>query len=177
MAALPETLAAGRLATSGGSHPRAFARNAFPFLVLGGMWEIVAHLGIFPLKLFPPIEAIAAALYRLTVSGILPLQAADTLLRLGAGFALAADMALLTLGGALKRKEMLSARLGDILAELYLLSAALKRWEDEGRQVADLPLLEWCMRNGFNTKKASSAPSQSNTIATMKMGIQLPVAA
>ena len=60
-------------------------------------------------------------------------------------------MALLTLGGALKRKEMLSARFGDILAELYLLSAALKRWQDEGRQQADLPLLEWCMASGFKT--------------------------
>jgi acyl-CoA dehydrogenase len=45
--------------------------------------------------------------------------------RYAASFALTADMALLTLGGALKRKEMLSARLGDVLAELYLLSAAL----------------------------------------------------
>jgi acyl-CoA dehydrogenase len=61
------------------------------------------------------------------------------------------DMALLTLGGALKRKEMLAARLGDILSELYLLSAALKRWEDEGRQDADFPLLAWCMDTGFNT--------------------------
>ena len=69
--------------------------------------------------------------------------------RYSSAFALTADMALLTLGGALKRKEMLSARLGDILSELYLLSAALKRWEDEGRQVADLPALEWCMANGF----------------------------
>ena len=50
-------------------------------------------------------------------------------------------MALLTLGGALKRKEMLSARFGDILSELYLLSAALKRWQDEGRQQADLAAL------------------------------------
>jgi acyl-CoA dehydrogenase len=60
-------------------------------------------------------------------------------------------MALLTLGGALKRKEMLSARLGDILSELYLLSAALKRWEDEGRQQADFPALEWVMANGIRT--------------------------
>jgi acyl-CoA dehydrogenase len=60
-------------------------------------------------------------------------------------------MALLTLGGALKRKEMLSARLGDILSELYLLSAALKRWEEEGRQQADLAALEWCMASGFKT--------------------------
>ena len=51
-------------------------------------------------------------------------------------------MALLTLGGALKRKEMLSARFGDILSELYLSSAALKRWNDEGRLDDDLPLVD-----------------------------------
>ena len=71
--------------------------------------------------------------------------------RYSAGFALCADMALLTLGGALKRKEMLSARFGDILSELYLLSAALKRWQDEGRQQADFAALEWCMASGFRT--------------------------
>ena len=71
--------------------------------------------------------------------------------RYSAAFALCSDMALLTLGGALKRKEMLSARLGDILSELYLLSAALKRWEDEGRQQADFPALEWVMANGIRT--------------------------
>ncbi|PKQ08770.1 MAG: acyl-CoA dehydrogenase [Alphaproteobacteria bacterium HGW-Alphaproteobacteria-12] len=71
--------------------------------------------------------------------------------RHAASFALIADLALLTLGGALKRKEMLSARFGDILSELYLLSAALKRWDDEGCQVEDLPLLAYCMETGFAT--------------------------
>ncbi|MDA9396597.1 acyl-CoA dehydrogenase [Bradyrhizobium sp. CCBAU 45394] len=71
--------------------------------------------------------------------------------RYSAAFALCADMALLTLGGALKRKEMLSARFGDILSELYLLSAALKRWQDEGRQTDDFAALEWCMATGFKT--------------------------
>tara|TARA_R110002110_G_scaffold107369_2_gene268674 strand:+ start:4173 stop:6440 length:2268 start_codon:yes stop_codon:yes gene_type:complete len=71
--------------------------------------------------------------------------------RHAASFALMADLALLTLGGALKRKEMLSARFGDILSELYLLSAALKRWDDEGCQVEDLPLLAYCMETGFAT--------------------------
>jgi acyl-CoA dehydrogenase len=71
--------------------------------------------------------------------------------RYASAFALCADMALLTLGGKLKRKEMLSARFGDILSELYLLSAVLKRWHDEGRQEADLPLVEWCMATGFRT--------------------------
>src|SRR6202521_824149 len=53
--------------------------------------------------------------------------------RYSSAFALMVDVALLVLGGALKREEMLSARFGDILSELYLSSAALKRWQDEGR--------------------------------------------
>jgi acyl-CoA dehydrogenase len=71
--------------------------------------------------------------------------------RYAAAFALSVDMALLTLGGDLKRKEMISARFGDLLSELYLLSAVLKRWQDEGRQDADLPLVEWCMDSGMTT--------------------------
>ncbi len=74
--------------------------------------------------------------------------------RHAAAFALAVDLALLTLGGALKRKEMISARFGDILSELYLASAALKRWNDEGRQQADLPLLEYCVESSFATIEA-----------------------
>ncbi len=68
-----------------------------------------------------------------------------------AAFALVADTALLLLGGGLKRKEMISARLGDIHAELYLLSAVLKRWQDEGRRNDDLPLVEFAMERGFAT--------------------------
>src|SRR5262245_37719345 len=46
---------------------------------------------------------------------------------------------------------MISARFGDVLSELYLPSAVLKRWQDEGRQRPDLPLVEWSMRKGFAT--------------------------
>jgi acyl-CoA dehydrogenase len=74
--------------------------------------------------------------------------------RHAAAFALAVDLSLLTLGGALKRKEMISARFGDILSELYLSSAALKRWNDEGRQQDDLPLLAYCMEASFSTIEA-----------------------
>ena len=49
---------------------------------------------------------------------------------------------------------MISARFGDMLSELYLLSAVLKRLEDEGRQEADLPLVAWCMQSGFATIEA-----------------------
>ena len=82
--------------------------------------------------------------------------------RYASAFALCADMALLTLGGALKRKEMLSARFGDILSELYLLSAALKRWQDEGRQPADFAALEWCMASGFKTIESRFAEILGN---------------
>ncbi len=71
--------------------------------------------------------------------------------RYASAFALAADFALLTLTAGLKRREMISGRFGDILSELYLASAVLKRWEDEGRQAADLPLVEWCMESSFAT--------------------------
>ncbi|WP_173933670.1 acyl-CoA dehydrogenase [Chelativorans sp. Marseille-P2723] len=68
--------------------------------------------------------------------------------RHSAAFAMTADLALLTLGGSLKRKEMISARLGDILAELYLLGAVLKRFEDEGRQAEDRPIVDYLMQQG-----------------------------
>jgi acyl-CoA dehydrogenase len=71
--------------------------------------------------------------------------------RHAAAFALAVDLSLLSLGGGLKRKEMLSARFGDILSELYLSSAALKRWNDEGRQQDDFPLLQWCLESSLAT--------------------------
>src|SRR5256885_5468665 len=71
--------------------------------------------------------------------------------RYSSPFALWADMAPLTLGGALKGQAMLSARAGESLSELYLLSAALKRWQDEGQQPADFAALQWCMASGFKT--------------------------
>lgn len=70
-------------------------------------------------------------------------------------FALCADAAMITLGGALKRKERLSARLGDVLSELYLMSAVLKRFEDDGRPEADLPLLRWsCDRSLYRMQES-----------------------
>ena len=71
--------------------------------------------------------------------------------RYASAFALAADFALLTLAAGLKRREMISARFGDILSELYLGSAVLKRWDEEGRQAADVPLVAWCMETSSAT--------------------------
>jgi ABC-type nitrate/sulfonate/bicarbonate transport system permease component len=71
---------------------RSAAGNAFPFLVVGTLWEIVAHLGVFPVRLFPPLETIASAFVQLTVSGVLPRHAIETLFRLLAGFAIAGTL-------------------------------------------------------------------------------------
>ncbi len=67
------------------------------------------------------------------------------LTRFSAALAFLADVSMGVLGGALKRKEKLSARLGDILSLLYLCSATLKRYEDEGRQCDDAPLMHWAI--------------------------------
>ena len=71
------------------------------------------------------------------------------LTRFSAAFALSADIAMAVLGGALKRREKISARLGDVLSQLYLCSATLKRFEDEGRPAEDLPLLDWAMQDSL----------------------------
>ncbi len=66
--------------------------------------------------------------------------------KFSAAFAFATDMAMLTLGGYLKQKEHLSARLGDVLSALYMASMVLKHYENQGRPAADLPLVEWSCR-------------------------------
>ena len=69
--------------------------------------------------------------------------------RYSAAFALSADVAMMVLGGTLKRREKISARMGDVLSLLYLCSAALKRFEDDGRPDEDLPLLHWAMQDAL----------------------------
>jgi acyl-CoA dehydrogenase len=69
------------------------------------------------------------------------------IVRFSASFAFAVDVAMLTLGGYLKKKENLSARLGDVLSSMYLASMVLKHHENQGRPVDDLPVVEWACRN------------------------------
>jgi NitT/TauT family transport system permease protein len=103
-----------------GARLRAAVRTAFPFLVVGAAWEAVAHAGLFPPRLFPPLEAVAAALVRLTVSGILPHHVVETLLRLAVGFALAALVGV-ALGIAMGR----SRRAEDIALPLVSIGAPI----------------------------------------------------
>jgi len=67
--------------------------------------------------------------------------------RYSASFALATDVAMLALGGYLKKKETLSARLGDVLSSMYLASMVLKHHENQGHPQDDLPLVEWACRS------------------------------
>jgi len=69
--------------------------------------------------------------------------------RLCIAFAFVADLSMLQLGGTLKRRERLSARLGDILSQLVLMSATLKRFEDEGAHAEDLPFVRWGLKDGL----------------------------
>src|ERR1051326_3436314 len=75
------------IASRNSARLRGAARTAFPFVVVGAAWEALAHAGLFPPRLFPPLETVAAALARLTANGILLHHAAETVLRLPAGLA------------------------------------------------------------------------------------------
>lgn len=70
--------------------------------------------------------------------------------RLSACFALLADVSMLVLGGSLKFRERISARLGDVLSQLYLISAVLKRYEDDGRRAGDLPFVAWSAQDALH---------------------------
>jgi NitT/TauT family transport system permease protein len=109
-----------RASAPGAPRWRAIAQTALPFLVVGALWEITAHLGIFPPRLFPALEDVAAALLRLTLAGILPRHAAETLLRLMAGFGLAAIVGV-SLGIAMGRARLAE----DVLLPLVSIAAPI----------------------------------------------------
>ena len=71
------------------------------------------------------------------------------LTRYSAALAFASDIAMLTLGGKLKYKERISARLGDVLSQLYICSAMLKRFEAQGRPANDQPILAWAFHDAI----------------------------
>src|ERR1051326_8901219 len=99
---------------------RLIARNAFPFVVVFGLWEIVARAGVFPPKLFPSLVTVAEAFVNLTIRGILPHHVLDTVLRLLAGFFLAAIVGV-TLGILMGR----SRRVEDIALPLVSIGAPM----------------------------------------------------
>ena len=72
------------------------------------------------------------------------------LTRMSAALALVADTCLIVLGGSLKRRERISARLGDILSQLYLASAVIKYFHDNGKTEADLNYLRWAVQHNLH---------------------------
>ena len=74
---------------------------------------------------------------------------------MSAALAITSDVAMLMLGGSLKRREKLSARLGDVLAHLYLASSVLKHFDNQEQPKDDLPLVEWaCQHSLYETQQA-----------------------
>ena len=113
-------LAARSSRAPGDARWRVIARNAFPFIVVFVMWEIVARAGVFPPKLFPSLVTVAEAFVDLTMNGILPHHVLDTVLRLLAGFFLAAIVGV-TLGILMGR----SRRFEDIALPLVSIGAPI----------------------------------------------------
>ncbi len=70
--------------------------------------------------------------------------------RYAASFAVMVDMCAFSLGGELKFRELISARLADMLSKMYLASMVLKHWEDQGAHKADLPLVEYSCQKLFS---------------------------
>ncbi|HWT96340.1 MAG TPA: ABC transporter permease [Terriglobales bacterium] len=99
---------------------RLVARSVFPFMVVGGIWEIVAWAGVFPNRLFPTLEEVAQTFVHLTFSGVLPHHVVETVLRLLAGFALAGVFGV-TVGVLMGR----SRRAEDILLPLVSICAPI----------------------------------------------------
>lgn len=82
--------------------------------------------------------------------------------RISSAFAFLSDLSMLMLGGELKRREKLSARLGDILAQMFLISCVLKRYEMQGRIKEDLPAARWAIEECFNETRIAFAGVLAN---------------
>ena len=82
--------------------------------------------------------------------------------RIAAAFAMLADLSMLMLGGELKRRERLSARLGDVLSHLYLASAALKHYHDLGYPADQQPLLRWALEDCLHKAEQALAGTLAN---------------
>jgi len=117
---------------------------------------LMAHMG------YTIANAARAVLYGLAGSLFAPAPVSGPpgryyrqIARYSAATSAMADLALMTLGGALKRKEAVSGRFADAMAWMYLCSAVLKRFEDDGRPRADEPLMHWaCQYSLYQVEQA-----------------------
>lgn len=116
---------------------------------------IFSHIGFFISNCFNSLIFGWSDAF-LTKAPVSPVKRYYQLLRkYSTNLAFLSDFCMVLLGGELKRREKLSARLGDILSALYLASAVLKRFYEEGELESDLPLVEWsCQQLFFECEEA-----------------------
>jgi len=96
--------------------------------------------------------------------------------RYSAGFAFLADIIMLTYGGKLKMKEKISGRLGDVLSQLYICSAMLRRFEHEARPAADQPILAWAFHDAiFKIQQAMRGVIDNYPIAWVRPFLRLVI--
>ncbi|RUO38123.1 acyl-CoA dehydrogenase [Aliidiomarina shirensis] len=96
--------------------------------------------------------------------------------RFSSNLAFMSDVAMGVLGGELKRRERISARLGDMLSYLFIGSAILKRFEDDGRPAEDLPLVHWAMQDTLRKLQESQLEMLENfgTVGSLLKGMMYP---
>ncbi len=111
---------------------------------------LFGHIG------FTTSNKVRASISAITFGRLLPAPPGNPLAEyyrrlqwMSSAFAFLADASLLILGGGLKRKEKISGRFADVLSRLYFVSAVLKRFEDDGRPSADIPLAKWACEESF----------------------------
>ncbi|RZQ52932.1 acyl-CoA dehydrogenase [Pseudoalteromonas phenolica] len=94
--------------------------------------------------------------------------------RFSAALAFMSDICMAVFGGSLKRRERISARLGDLLSYLYLVSATLKRYNDEGRQIEDLPFVQWsCQEHLYLCQRALADLINNMPFAPLRFALKL----
>jgi acyl-CoA dehydrogenase len=110
-------------------------------------WRHMAHIAANGLRAIG--QGITGGRFASSPVGVAPemSQYYRSLARTSAGFAFVADLCMLILGGTLKRKEKLSARLGDILSQMFLMSCVLKRYEMQGRLQEDQDVARWALED------------------------------
>jgi acyl-CoA dehydrogenase len=147
------------------------ALRCHPYLKTEMEAAAAGDIAAFDRALFGHLGHVAGSIGRLLLAGrprTLPAEAVGearhyrALARLSALFAVTADVTLALLGGALKRREYLSGRLSDALAWLYLGSASLKRFHDDGRPSWQRPALDWAMAHALHHAETALAGVVAN---------------
>lgn len=110
----------------------------------------MSHTGYFLSNMAKSLVFTFTGAYGTKVPNSRVKHAYQLILKYSANLGFLADISLMLMGEQLKRKEKISARLGDMLSNLYLVSAVLKRYHEDGEPEADLPLIQWCCQNLFH---------------------------